>query len=79
MTYNFGQKRIGTGSNQKINNGMYTKTILGQSIEDTPVPVWTADRSRNPFVAFQNPKTQKIFGINKDMLAKSKGLKSSAI
>ena len=69
MTYNFGQKRIGTGSNQKINNGMYTKTILGQSIEDTPVPVWTADRSNNPFVAFQNPKTQKIFGINKDMLA----------
>ena len=69
MTYNFGQKRIGIGSNQKINNGMYTKTILGQSIEDTPVPVWTADRSRNPFVAFQNPKTQKIFGINKDMLA----------
>lgn len=69
MTYNFGQKRIGTGSNQKINNGMYTKTILGQSIENTPVPVWTADRSRNPFVAFQNPKTQKIFGINKDMLA----------
>lgn len=69
MTYNFGQKRIGTGSNQKINNGMYTKTILGHSIEDTPVPVWTADRSSNPFVAFQNPKTQKIFGINKDMLA----------
>lgn len=69
MTYDFGQKRIGTGSNQKINNGMYTKTILGQSIEDTPVPVWTADRSRNPFVAFQNPKTQKLFGINKDMLA----------
>lgn len=69
MTYDFGQKRIGTGSNQKINNGIYTKTILGQSIEDTPVPVWTADRSRNPFVAFQNPKTQKIFGINKDMLA----------
>lgn len=69
MTYNFGQKRIGTGSNQKINNGMHTKTILGQSIENTPVPVWTADGFRNPFVAFQNPKTQKIFGINKDMLA----------
>ena len=69
MTYDFGQKRIGTGSDQKINNGMYTKTILGQSIEDTLVPVWTADRSRNPFVAFQNPKTQKLFGINKDMLA----------
>ena len=69
MTYNFGQKRIGTSNNQKINNGMYVKTILGRSIEDMPVPVWTADRSSNPFVAFQDPMTQKIFGINKDMLA----------
>lgn len=69
MTYNFGQKRIGTSNNQKINNGMYMKTILGRSIEDMPVPVWTADRSSNPFVAFQDPKIQKIFGINKDMLA----------
>lgn len=69
MAYGFGKKQMGTGSNQKMNNGMYTKTILGQSIGDTPVPAWTADQSRSPFVAFQDPKTQKIFGINKDMLA----------
>lgn len=30
MAYNFGQKRIGAGNNQNRNNGMYTKTILGQ-------------------------------------------------
>lgn len=69
MAYNFGQKRTRVGSNQGRNSGMYTKTVLGQSIEDAPVPVWTADKSRSPFVVFQDPKTQKIFGINKDMLA----------
>jgi len=69
MAYDFGQKRIRAGGNQERNGGMYTKTILGQSIGDAPVPAWTADKSRSPFVAFQDPKTQKIFGINKDMLA----------
>lgn len=69
MAYDFGEKRIGENSVQEINSGMYTKTILGQSIGDTSVPVWTADKSRNSFVAFQDPKTQKIFGINKDILA----------
>lgn len=33
------------------------------------VPVWTADKSRSPFVAFQDPKTQRIFGLSRDMLA----------
>lgn len=69
MAYDFGQKRIGEGSNQERNGGMYTQTILGQSIGDIAVPVWTADRSRKPFVAFQDPKTQKLFGLNRDMLA----------
>ena len=69
MVYDFGQKRIGTGSNQERNSGMYTKTILGQSVGDIPVPVWTADKSRSPFVAFQDPKTQKLFGLSRDMLA----------
>ena len=69
MAYDFGQKRIGTGSNQERNSGTYTKTILGQSIGDIPVPVWTADKSRSPFVAFQDPKTQKLFGLSRDMLA----------
>lgn len=69
MAYDFGQKRIGAGSNQERNSGMYMKTILGQSIENAAVPAWTADKSRSSFVTFQDPKTQKIFGINKDMLA----------
>lgn len=69
MAYDFGQKRIGAGSNQERNGGMYTKTILGQSVGDSPVPVWTTDKSRSPFVLFQDPKTQKLFGLNRDMLA----------
>lgn len=69
MSYDFGQKRIGAGNNQEKNSAMYTKTLLGQSISDTPVPSWTADKSKNPFVAFQDPKTKKLFGMSKDMLA----------
>ena len=69
MSFDFGQKRIGAGSNQQRNNGMYTKTILGQSVGEASVPAWTADKSQNPFVLFQDPKTQKLFGVSKDMLA----------
>lgn len=69
MSYDFGQKRIEAGSNREKNSGMYTKTVLGQTIREAPVPVWTADKTGNPFVAFQDPKTQKIFGMSKDMLA----------
>lgn len=69
MSFDFGQRRIGAGSKQERNSNMHTKTILGQSIGDAPIPVWTADKSRTPFVVFQDPKTQKIFGISKDMLA----------
>lgn len=43
MAFDFGQKRIGAGSNQQRNSGMYTKTILGQSVGEASVPVWTAD------------------------------------
>ena len=69
MAYDFGQKRIGMCNNREKNGGMYTKTILGQSIRDNQVPVWTADKSHSPFVAFQDPENQKLFGINRDMLA----------
>ena len=34
MSFDFGQKRIGAGSNQERNSNMQTKTILGQSIGD---------------------------------------------
>jgi type IV secretory pathway TraG/TraD family ATPase VirD4 len=69
MAYDFGQNQIISGGNQEKNSGMYTKTILGQSVGDIPVPIWTADKSRRPFVAFQDTKTQKLFGLNRDMLA----------
>ena len=69
MAYDYGHERIGTGVSRERNGGTYAKTILGQSIADTPVPEWTADKSRSPFVAFQDPDTQKVFGISKDMLS----------
>lgn len=69
MSYDFGQRGIGAASSQERNSGMYTKTLLGQSINETPVASWTADKTKNPFVAFQDPKTNKLFGMSKDMLA----------
>ena len=69
MSYDFGQRRIGAGSSQERNGGMYTKTLLGQSINESPIPSWTADKSGNPFVAFQDSKTKKLFGMSKAMLA----------
>ena len=69
MAYIFGHKQMEADSDQRKNIDMYTKTILGQSVVDVPVPVWTADKIRNPFVTFQDPRTQKMMGINKDMLA----------
>ena len=69
MSYDFGQRRIGAGSSQERNGGMYTKTLLGQSISESPIPSWTADKSGNPFVAFQDSKTKKLFGMSKAMLA----------
>lgn len=69
MSYDFGQRRIGAGDSQERNGGMYTKTLLGQSISESPIPSWTADKSGNPFVAFQDSKTKKLFGMSKAMLA----------
>lgn len=69
MSYDFGRRRIGAGNDQERNGGMYTKTLLGKSINESPIPSWTADKSRGPFVAFQDPKTKKLFGVSKDMLA----------
>ncbi|NCC44883.1 MAG: hypothetical protein EOM18_15190 [Clostridia bacterium] len=69
MSYDFGQRQINAVGVQEKNSEMYTKTLLGQSISETPVPSWTADKSKSPFVAFQDPKTKKIFGLNKEMLA----------
>ncbi|MGI6095699.1 MAG: type IV secretory system conjugative DNA transfer family protein [Lachnospiraceae bacterium] len=68
MAYDFGQRSIGEAGDRERNKGMYTKTLFGQSIHEALVPSWTADRSKNPFVVFQDPKTKKFFGLSKDML-----------
>ena len=43
MSYDFGRKKIGAGEKQERNGGMYSKTLLGQSIVENVVPSWTAD------------------------------------
>lgn len=69
MSYNFGKKKIGAGEKQGRNGGMYSKTLLGQSIVENVVPSWTADGENRPFVVFRDPDTGNVFGLSKDMLA----------
>ena len=38
MSYDFGKKKIGAGEKQERNGGMYSKTLLGQSIVENVVP-----------------------------------------
>lgn len=63
-------KQIGQGrqGNQDRNSGVYVNTLYGQDIHENPVPVWTADKSRDPFVAFQDAVNGKIIGLSKSDL-----------
>ena len=66
------EKRMRTMENyggENLYTGVATKTIYGQSIRENPVPVWTSDRSRNPFVIFQDSENGNVIGINKDQLS----------
>lgn len=69
MSYKFGNELPIKVTNQSKNAGVYTRTLFGQNIHENPVPVWTADKAQRPFVVFQDPKTGKHIGINKDMLS----------
>lgn len=69
MAYRFGNELSLRTANQNRNAGVYTRMLFGQSIQENPVPVWTAERNQHPFVVFQDPKTGKCIGINKDMLS----------
>lgn len=69
MAYKFGNELLGKERNQSRNSGVYTRVLFGQSIQENPVPVWTAERSHHPFVVFEDSKTGKQIGINKDMLS----------
>lgn len=69
MAYRFGNELSLRTANQNRNAGVYTRMLFGQNIQENPVPVWTAEREQHPFVVFQDPKTGKHIGINKDMLS----------
>lgn len=69
MSFDYKSKYLGTiGKNEK-NNGIYSKTIFGQDIQENPVPIWTSDISSKPYVVFKDPKSEKTIGISKDKLA----------
>ena len=70
MAYEFGNRLAeSTAANQNWNAGVYTRTLIGQTIRETPVPVWTAEAAQHPFVTFEDPSTRKRIGISKDMLS----------
>lgn len=69
MSFTYGDEKPENRINQFKNNGVYTSTLFGQSIHETPVPVWTANRDHCPFVIFEDPQTKKRIGISKDMLS----------
>ena len=70
MAYEFGNRLAeSTAANQNRNAGVYTRTLIGQTIRETPVPVWTAEAAQHPFVTFEDPSTRKRIGISKDMLS----------
>ena len=66
MAYQFG---YAYPAHNTRDDGIYPKTLYGTSIHETPVPVWTAEREHHPFVIFQDPKTGKQIGLNKELLS----------
>lgn len=69
MSFNYENEITAYMGNQSRNSRVYTRTLFGQSIHENPVPVWTANKDHKPFVAFQDPKTGKVIGISKELLA----------
>ena len=69
MAYDFVGKKIATSMNGAKNSRIYTQTLLGQTIDENPVPEWTADPDNYPFVTFQNPRNGKVWGFSKRQLA----------
>ncbi|MCR5835605.1 MAG: type IV secretion system DNA-binding domain-containing protein [Lachnospiraceae bacterium] len=69
MSFNYGNSLFDNTMNRNRNSGIYVRTLFGQSIHDNPVPIWTANKENNPFVAFQDPITGNTIGLNKDILS----------
>lgn len=69
MSYKYGSgSGVGIGT-QDRNSGVYTKTILGNTIRENPVPVATANIENHPLVAFQDSVTGEIIGISKERMS----------
>ena len=69
MSYEYGDGSNFGSSKANKNGEVYIRTICGQSIRENPVSSGTAQKGKNPFVAFQDPDTGQIIGMSKDMLA----------
>ena len=69
MEFNYENSAMRYINHEYRNSEIYFRTLFGQSILKNPVPVWTADKKRNPYVTFQDPKTGNIIGLTQDMLS----------
>lgn len=69
MEFNYENSAMRYINHEYRNSEIYSRTLFGQSILKNPVPVWTADKKRNPYVTFQDPKTGNIIGLTQDMLS----------
>lgn len=69
MAFDYGSKEIETVGVKEKNSKVYSKTLFGQDILENPVPIWTADKTKTPYVIFQDPNTGKKFGISRDKLS----------
>lgn len=69
MSYDYEMEPMAYTGNSIRNRGVYMQTLFGESIQETPVPVWTADKDHVPFVVFEDPKTGHKIGMNKDLFS----------
>lgn len=69
MAFDYGSKEIETAGYKEKNSKVYSKTLFGQDILKNSVPIWTADKTKTPYVIFQDPNTGKKFGISRDKLS----------
>ena len=69
MAYDYGQKQFRITDSNNSTNKTYVQTLLGQAIDENPVPEWTTDPDKDPFVIFKNPKNGNVWGLSKKHLA----------
>lgn len=55
MAFDYGSKEIETAGYKEKNSKVYSKTLFGQDILKNSVPIWTADKTKTPYVIFRIP------------------------